>query len=121
MRKYSFVFKVCIGLVVAMVLAMLYTAIFSSPEKVKSMDMVHALIWYRIAGFALLVAGWQWICRYMTRKPPYEYDLTEEKQAESLEKRQKDYAYLVTLRWKVALLCVFFEAVLIQQLGFLSW
>lgn len=121
MFKYKLFFKASLGIVALMVLAMLYTTLFSSPEKIVAMDIVRTFMWYRIAGFALLVASWHWVCQWITRKQPYEYDLPEEKQVERQEKRENDYRYLVSLRWKVAVFCVFFEAVVIQQLRFLSW
>lgn len=109
--------KAGLWLVGLMVLAMLFTATLSSPEEVQSMNLIGSLMWYRIAAFSLLVAGWNLVCRYITRKPPIEHTFSKEELDLAVSKRELDYQYLVTLRWKVALLCIFFELVVIQQFG----
>lgn len=107
------------GLIGLMVIGMVIAAIFSSPEEVKGVNLIAEWMWYRVGFYVVVLLAWTPICQFITRPRPSPEDeeFTAEEKEEFLKDRAADIEYLKTLRWKVALLFVFFEFVIIQQFG----
>lgn len=106
------------GLVALMVLGMVVGVIFNTdPKEIKSIDLIREWMWYRIGFYVIVVAGWEYICRFMTRQRHADPDNTPEENQEILLKRENDIQYLKSQRWKIVLLMAFFEIVIIQQFG----
>jgi len=81
-------------------------------------DLASDWMWYRIFGYALMVALWPQICKYLTRPRFDVQSLSEEEWTSFKDSRNKDIEYLKKQWWKLVALFVFFEGVMIQQLGF---
>lgn len=91
------------------------------PEEIKSINLIDEWQYYRIGFYALLMALWIPTCRYITRpkitKEEEQTDEERKKEAELRKKQARDFAYLKSSWWKVTLLLMFFELVIVQQFG----
>lgn len=108
------------GLFLMMFLGMVIsTFLGTSPEEVRGIDAVGSLMYFRISLYALIIVLWAPICSWFTRISKARYNELNAQEIEFLErKRKEDTSYLRSLWWKVLLIFVVLEAVLIQQLGF---
>jgi hypothetical protein len=105
------------GLLAIIVLGMLFIAIFDVKQnEIKGVDLIDGWMWYRIIFYALVIAAWTPICRLMTRPRFNLSELSEEEMEKYTQKRERDVQYMKLQLWKVALLLMFFELVIIQQL-----
>ena len=89
----------------------------TSAEDITSYNLVDEWQWYRIALYVGLIACWPIISRYATRTQANEKEASEDEGAELASAREKDFVHMRSQWWKIALLLVFVEAVLIQQFG----
>lgn len=107
------------GLFLMMFLGMAVSAFLgTSPEEVRGIDAINQLMYFRIGLYAFIVAFWAPICSWFTRPSKATYEELDQQEIHMLEqKRKTDTAYLRSLWWKVLLIFVVIEAVLIQQLG----
>lgn len=91
------------------------------PDEIKSINLIDEWQYYRLGFYVFLIALWIPICRYITRpSPTNEKDQSEEdknKAQELIKTQERDFSYLKSSWWKLVLLLVFFELVIVQQLG----
>ena len=106
------------GLLALMVLGMVFSAIFDvKPNEITGVNLISDWMWYRIGFYATVIAAWSLISQFMTRSKINLSELSDEDQEIYREKRKRDFQYLDSQWWKVALLLAFFEVVIIQQFG----
>ena len=87
------------------------------PSEFDDTNLAKSWFWYRATGYLLLLLLWPQTCRYLTR-PRFDIKLlSEEDLKDHKRKREKDIAYLKSQWWKVAILFIFFEGIMIQGLG----
>ena len=112
-------FLTSVGVIIGlMVFGMILSAIFRvQPEDIKKLNLITEMQWYRFGFYALVLCGWPWICKLMTRSFANESGLTEDEKSEALARRERDFQ-VVKSKWKsIALLILFFEIVVIRQFG----
>jgi len=115
--KVKFILVCFGGLAVMIAIGMIVVTTFSSPTEIRGLDLVSDWMVYRILFYTLIIMTWSPLCHFLTRDK-YSDGVEDEETDRSLgEKRVRDIEYLKTLRWKVAASLVFFEIVLIQQMG----
>ena len=107
------------GLALMIVIGMVVAYFAGVDEsKINELDLARDWAIYRIAFYIAAVALWPQIVIYLT-KPRFDVDaLTDEEFKTFSEKRDMDIVYLKKQWWKVAALFIFFESVMVQQLGF---
>ena len=87
-------------------------------SKLNELDLAKDWLVYRIAIYLLIIGLWPQLSRYLT-KPRFNVDdLVEEERQKFEVRRENDIVYLKKQWWKIAGMFVFFEVVMIQQLGF---
>lgn len=70
-----------------------------------------------IAFYLVVLCGWPWICRFLTRARRNANTMSEHEQNEAQRRRELDYQAL-RMKWKsIGLLILFFEIVVIRQFG----
>jgi len=84
---------------------------------VTSLNLISEWKWYRISLYILVVGFWPWIARYAIRPQRSEVAVPEADRNEEAQKREADYRAMKAQWWKIALLFVFIEIVVIQQFG----
>lgn len=114
----KFIFVSVGGLMAMMVMGMIFSAIFGiRSDEIKSLDLIDAWMWYRVAFYVLAIASWSPLSRYLTRtRRKLEFSSREEEE-DHAQKQERDFQYLASQWWKVALTFVFVEVVIIQQFG----
>lgn len=106
------------GLVLLMIVGMLVTALFGlKPEQLASIDLISSWFWYRFGLYMILIVLWAPVCRFMVAKPEQLEDMSDEQLKTLLEKQKRDIQFLKSQWWKLLLLLVFFEIVIVQQFG----
>lgn len=106
------------GMLLVLVLGMVSSAIFGiKPDELKELDLIRGWVWYRLGFYLVLLLAWPLFCRFVTRPRFNQDDLSEDELSDFSKRREKDIEYLSQQRWKIALLLVFFEIVIIQQFG----
>jgi hypothetical protein len=106
------------GLTVLLLLGMVGSVITGTrPEEVTSLNLISEWKWYRISLYILVVGFWPWIARYAIRPQRSEVAVPEADRREEAQKREADYRAMKAQWWKIALLFVFIEIVVIQQFG----
>lgn len=109
------------GLVGLMILGMIISLVMeATPSQVREINLIEKWFWYRCAFYACVIACWTQISIYMTRPPRMSFGGSEEDARRIEARREKDRDLVKAQRWKVALLFVFFEVVIIQQFGLAS-
>ena len=88
-------------------------------EAVEHANLIEKLFWPRLSIYLLLVAGWLGAAIAITRLTENQCaGLSQEEVAKKQQELQQSRQYLVKQWWKIAVLLVFMEAVVVQQLGF---
>ena len=106
------------GLIALMVLGMLFTVITGTrPEEVSEMNLIVEWKWYRVVLYVLVVICWPWIARLSTQPHASAADQSDNDREKLLHKHEKDYRYMKSQWWKIALLLLFVEVVIIRQFG----
>lgn len=105
------------GLLVLMMAGMIIgVALDVEPRTIKEFDLVQDWLLYRLGLYVALIIGWPSLCRYVTWRIDLE-GMTDDEIEERNKKRERDIKYLSSKWWKIAVLLVFFEVVIIQQFG----
>ena len=87
-------------------------------SSINELDLARDWAIYRIVFYIAAVALWPQIAIYLTR-PRFDVTaLTDEEFKTFTKKRDMDVEYLKKQWWKIAAMFIFFESVMIQQLGF---
>ena len=101
------------GLIGMLVLGMILAPLFSTPEEINKIELSATWLWFRLAFYVVVILAWEPICNFMTKKS----NTASENKKEVNEKRANDIKYLISIRWKVAFILIFFEVVIIHQFG----
>ena len=106
------------GIALMTVIAMAVASLAGiDPSEINETSLAKNWFWYRATGYLLLLLLWPQICRYLTR-PRFDIKLLSDEDLKNHEgRREKDITYLKSQWWKVAILFVFFEGIMIQGLG----
>lgn len=118
----KFLFVSVGGLMLLMLLGVVSSVMLDyKPEEIKEINLIEEWELYRVFFYISLILLWVPICKYITKPKAVidEEQSDEEKKnaAELREKQKKDFEYLKSSWWKLALLLIFFELVIVQQLG----
>jgi hypothetical protein len=110
---------IALGGLAGMVILGMVVAYFAGIDEgsINELDLARDWAIYRIAFYIAAVALWPQISIFLTR-PRFDMDaLSDEEFKTYTEKRDMDVEYLKKQWWKVVAMFVFFEGVMIQQLG----
>jgi hypothetical protein len=107
---------ISVGGLIALMLVGMVISVFTetSAEELSTLNLISEWKWYRMAMYAALVGCWPLISRWATRAGQGANGSESE---EILGKRYADYLHMCSQWWKIVLLLIFIELVLIQQLG----
>tara|TARA_R110002167_G_scaffold204404_11_gene408606 strand:+ start:21887 stop:22231 length:345 start_codon:yes stop_codon:yes gene_type:complete len=109
MRKFMFISMG--GMALLVIIGMVIIAVTGSHESVSDLDLAKELIWFRLAGYVLLVAVWWLLSPRLLKKEPEDAESSVE------DAPEKDVSEMQGQWWKVAAFCLFFEIVIVHQLG----
>ena len=111
---------IVLGSLTVMVILGMVVAYFSgiNESSINELDLARDWAIYRITFYIAAVAFWPQIAIYLT-KPRFDVNaLTDDEFKTFTQRRDMDVEYLKKQWWKVAAMFIFFESVMIQQLGF---
>ena len=108
-----------VGVIVALMVAgMLMSIVFRvEPEQLRKTNLINDWQWYRVGFYAMIVVCWPLICKFLTR-PRINLKLLDPGELERFnDNRKQDMQYIKSQWWKVILLIIFFELIVIHQMG----
>jgi len=111
---------ISLGGLAGMVVLGMAVAYFAGIDEgsINELDLARDWVLYRILFYIVAIALWPQMTVFLT-KPRFDVSiLTDEEYKSFSDKRNRDIEYLKKQWWKIAAMFIFFEAVMIQQLGF---
>ncbi len=99
------------GFALLIILGMGVVALTGSDEAIKKLNLIGDLAFFRIVLYVALVAGW-WLLSPMLLKR-----VTDDQEDPDGKPTDKDVTVIQAQWWKVAVFLIFFEVVVVRQLG----